>query len=180
MYPGHFAAGLALKTFKPDTPTWGLMLGVGLLDWLFGMFVAFGIEGGTIGHLNIPWSHSLLMASVWSVLFACLFWRSGQGVMALMFCAVMSHWVLGLVSHQPDMTLWPHAAAKLGLGAYFGGLAGWCEILISVGATAWYTRSAELAHQTRSAAQAQQYGGRLRVVWCLMAMLYGLEYLAVS
>jgi hypothetical protein len=38
VYVGHFAAGLALKTAEPKAPTWGLLLGVGLLDVLFALF----------------------------------------------------------------------------------------------------------------------------------------------
>jgi hypothetical protein len=147
------------------------MIGVGLLDWLFGAFVAFGMEGGTIGHLQIPWSHSLLMATVWSAVFACLFWRRGQAVMVVMFAAVMSHWVLDLLSHSPDMSLWPHAAARIGLGPYLGGLGGWCEGLVTVACTVWYARAS-----TRT----DSYGGRWQLVCGVMALLYLIERVALS
>lgn len=170
MYPGHFAAGLALKTIKPEAPTWALLVGVGLLDWLFGLFVALGVEGGKIGHLNIPWSHSLVMSIVWSGLFASLFWRRGRAIVLIMFVAVMSHWVLDLLSHQPDMTLWPYASKQIGLGPYFGGLAGWLEVLVTVVATTWYAISAK---------HGQGYGRHWGVVCGIMAVLYGVEYLTV-
>jgi hypothetical protein len=44
MYAGHFAAGLAIKARVPQALTWGLLLGVGLLDLLFGPFVLLGWE----------------------------------------------------------------------------------------------------------------------------------------
>ena len=44
MYAGHFAAGLAMKAKQPSAPTWALLLGTGLLDVLFGIFVMLGIE----------------------------------------------------------------------------------------------------------------------------------------
>ena len=44
MYAGHFVAGLVLKTRVPRAPTWGLMVGVGVLDILFGPFVLLGWE----------------------------------------------------------------------------------------------------------------------------------------
>ncbi len=114
MYPGHFAAGLALKTAVPRSPTFGLMIVVGLLDLLFGIFVAFGLEGGSIRHLRIPWSHSLLMALVWSGLYAACFWKFGRAVMAAMFAAVFSHWLLDAFVHRPDMGLYPFSDTELG------------------------------------------------------------------
>ena len=44
MYAGHFAAGLAQKGRVPSTPTWGILLDVGVLDILFGPLVLAGIE----------------------------------------------------------------------------------------------------------------------------------------
>jgi hypothetical protein len=48
MYVGHFAAGLAIKAREPRAPTWALLVGVGLLDILFGPFVLAGIERATV------------------------------------------------------------------------------------------------------------------------------------
>ncbi len=48
MYAGHFAAGLALKAKTPEAPTWGVLLGVGVLDILFGPFVLLGLEAVTL------------------------------------------------------------------------------------------------------------------------------------
>ena len=48
MYAGHFAAGMALKARVPRAPTWGLLVGVALLDLLFGLFVLFGIERASL------------------------------------------------------------------------------------------------------------------------------------
>ena len=74
MYAGHFAAGLALKARVPQAPTWGLLVGVGLLDVFFGPLVLLGIErvsitpGSSPGFVldHIDWSHSLAMSLVWS------------------------------------------------------------------------------------------------------------------
>lgn len=67
MYPGHFAAGLALKVSEPKASTLGIMSGVGFLDLVFAVGVGFGVEGRTLQHLITPWSHSLIMAAVWSI-----------------------------------------------------------------------------------------------------------------
>jgi hypothetical protein len=132
MYPGHFAAGLALKVSEPRASTLGIMIGVGLLDLIFAVGVGFGVEGGTLQHLITPWSHSLLMAALWSVCYGLAFWRAGVRICIVMGAAVFSHWLLDLVSHHPDMQLWPYSAIELGYGPLFGGLGGWLELVICV------------------------------------------------
>ena len=76
MYAGHFAAGLALKGRVPEAPTWGLLLGVGLLDLLFGPLVLAGVERATVTPAvppgfsldHIDWSNSLATSALWSAL----------------------------------------------------------------------------------------------------------------
>ena len=110
MYAGHFAAALALKARVPKAPTWGLLVGVGLLDILFGPFVLAGIEqasltpgispGFSLDHID--WSHSLAMSLVWSGLFGAVFLRRGRTVAAVMAVAVFSHFVLDMVMPEVD------------------------------------------------------------------------------
>ena len=88
MYAAHFASALALKAKEPQAPTWGLLIGVGVLDLLFGPFVLAGIERASLTPGVSPgfsldyidWSHSLLMTLVWSVLFGAAFLRRGRTV----------------------------------------------------------------------------------------------------
>ena len=155
---------------EPRSPTWALMVGVALLDFLFGIFVLFRIEGGTLGHLNIPWSHSLTMSLLWSAFFAAWFWRRGWRVSLTIFAAVISHWVLDALSHRPDMLLWPTSGTPLGLARYTGGLAGWFEVLVCVGACAWYVRCAR---------RTQAYGGRWATACSVIGLMYLAEYLVV-
>ena len=115
MYVGHFGAALALKARYAQTPTWGLLLGAGLLDVLFGPFVLLGWERVTITPgaapgfaLNyIDWSHSLLMALVWAILYGILFIGRGRPTAILMGIAAFSHFVLDLFMHPADLALWP-------------------------------------------------------------------------
>jgi hypothetical protein len=124
MYGGHYAAALAIKAKEPRAPTWALLLGVGFLDVLFGIFVMLGIEKVTmtphVGHgfsLDfIDWSHSLAMSLLWAVLFSMPFWRRGSAVGAAVGFAVFSHYLLDLPMHPPDMALWPYSPVHLGLG----------------------------------------------------------------
>lgn len=140
MYAGHFAAGLAIKARIPKAPTWGLLLGVGLLDLLFGPFVLAGIERVTLTPAVSPgfsldyidWSHSLAMSLVWSALFAALFWRRGRVVALAMGAAVFSHFVLDLVMHPADLALWPGSSVHLGFGLWRLLPTGWWFVELAV------------------------------------------------
>jgi hypothetical protein len=107
MYAGHFAAGLVLKAKEPHAPMWGILIGVGLLDLLFGPFVLVGLErasvtpgaspGFSLDHID--WSHSLVMSVVWSLLYAGFFIRWGARVAGIMGLAAFSHFLLDLPMH---------------------------------------------------------------------------------
>jgi membrane-bound metal-dependent hydrolase YbcI (DUF457 family) len=148
MLPGHFAAALALKAREPRAPNWALLTGVGLLDLLFGVFVFFGAEGTKDSAnfiLNIPWSHSLVMAILWSALFAGLFYQMGERVAAVIFIAVFSHWILDAFVHGPDMPLWPGASLSLGGREIFGRVGGWFEVAFTLAAAGYYVAKARTA-----------------------------------
>jgi hypothetical protein len=133
VYAGHLAFGLAMKARQPSAPTWGLLLGVGFLDVLFGPFVLLGIErvaitpGVSPGFdlLFIDWSHSLLMALVWSLVYAACFYRRGPAIAATLGFAVFSHFLLDLPMHPADLALYPHSAMHLGWGLWRLWPTGW-------------------------------------------------------
>lgn len=66
-----------------------------------------------------PYSHSLVMAIVWGMLIAGLYFALrgyGRGAWVLGLL-IVSHWVLDLPMHQRDLPLWPGAASpKFGWG----------------------------------------------------------------
>lgn len=140
MYAGHFAAGLVIKGRVPSAPTWGLLVGVGLLDILFGPFVLAGLErvsltpeippGFSLDHID--WSHSLLMAIVWSALYGAAFARCGRHVAGAMAVAAFSHFVLDLPMHPPDLALWPGSPVHLGLGLWQALPTGWWFVELAV------------------------------------------------
>lgn len=173
MYVGHFAAGLALKAWYPATPTWIPLIGVGLLDILFGPFVLAGFERVTMTPGVSPgfsldyidWSHSLLMTCVWSTLFAACFLRQRKLVIGVAWVAVFSHFVLDLVVHPADLALWPGAATHLGLGLWRVLPRGWwvLELAVIVAGCAYYW-----AVSRRSAA----FGGRAAWVVGVILVLH--------
>jgi len=133
MYAGHFAAGLAMKAAEPRAPTWALLLGVGFLDVLFGIFVLLGIErvamtpGRPPGFALefIDWSHSLAATIFWSLVLGLAFLRHGRTVALWIGLAVFSHFILDAFMHPADLALWPHARAHIGLGLWRRWPRGW-------------------------------------------------------
>lgn len=148
MYAGHYAAGLALKAKQPEAPTWALLLGVGFLDVLFGIFVMLGIERVTVTPGISPgfsldfidWSHSLVMSLVWAMLFAGFFWKRGHTVMLAIGFAVFSHFLLDWPMHPHDMALWPHSATHIGFGLWTKSPTGWwwMELAFILAGCAYY------------------------------------------
>jgi len=129
VFIGHFAVGLAGKRFAPRAPLAVLLFAPLLLDGLWPIFLLLGWERVRIDRGNTavtpldfqhyPWSHSLLMALVWSALVAIAYralTRDGRGAWWLA-AAVTSHWVLDWITHRPDLPLWP-GGPLVGLGLW--------------------------------------------------------------
>ncbi len=129
MFIGHNAVGFASKSLAPRTSLGLLMAAPMLLDLIWPVFLLLDIEhvrfdaGATaftkLDFYNYPWSHSLLMAVVWGLLFGGAYWlktRYRRGAIVL-FAGVVSHWVLDFVTHRPDLPLYP-GGPKVGLGLW--------------------------------------------------------------
>jgi len=131
MFIGHYAVGLAAKKLAPRTSLAWFVAAATLLDLLFPAFVILGwerahfVRGETV-FLRIslddyPWTHSLLMALVWSALFAlvCLLVTRVRRAAVVVGAAVFSHWVLDFLTHSADLPLWPGGTARVGLGLWY-------------------------------------------------------------
>jgi membrane-bound metal-dependent hydrolase YbcI (DUF457 family) len=153
MFLGHHAVGLASKPAAPRISLGLLFLAPMLLDFLWPVFVLMDLEhfridpGNTaftpLDFYNYPWSHSLLMAIVWSVLFGALWFasrRDARGA-AILGAGVLSHWVFDFITHRPDLPLYP-GGPKVGLGLW-NSVAGTVvvELLLFIAAVALYARS---------------------------------------
>jgi hypothetical protein len=69
---------------------------------------------------SYPWSHSLLLDTIWAVAFAAIYfttrrYKIGAFVVAV---GVLSHWALDWISHRPDMPLSPWSPQRYGLGLW--------------------------------------------------------------
>lgn len=129
MFIGHYAVGFAAKRAAPRASLGVLIAAAGLADLLFPVFTLAGweqvrIEPGATAVAPFafiyPLSHSLLTGVGWAVLFAALYWvwtryLAGAVTIAL---AVVSHWLLDLVTHRPDLPLYPGGTTLAGLGLW--------------------------------------------------------------
>lgn len=127
MYVGHLAIGLALKARYPQIPTLPILLGVGFLDILDGLFIVLGWNQVTPNLLAGPylffdltfidWDHSLLAALLWSAVWGCLFLKDKR-VALMAFVASFSHFVADWPMHNSDLALFPYSVAHLGFGLW--------------------------------------------------------------
>jgi len=127
MFIGHYGAGLAAK--KAAHVSLGLLfLAVQFLDLLWPIFLLLHIEQAAINTQHgamlplvftyYPYSHSLVMALVWSLLFGAVYWffKRNTGYAFILGLCVFSHWILDLIVHLPDLPLYfGDHAPKVGL-----------------------------------------------------------------
>ena len=129
MFVGHYSAAFAAAT-HPKAPKLGtLFVAAQLIDFGFFSLVLTGGEKmrltpgitamNNMDLYDMPWTHSLLGATGWALGFGLIVWlwlRSrAAGVIAGL--VVLSHWLLDLLVHQPDLTL-AGSPPKFGLGLW--------------------------------------------------------------
>jgi hypothetical protein len=128
LFIGHFGLGFGAKKLTPATSLGALFLACQFADLLWPTLVLLGIEqvavepGATavtpLNFISYPYSHSLLMLGVWGALIAAVYAvavRSRPAAAVTLALLVVSHWVLDVISHRPDMPLTPTGTTRLGL-----------------------------------------------------------------
>lgn len=130
MFIGHFAVAFAAKKAAPKVSLGTLVVAAAFLDVVWPVLVLLGVERFRIvpGFTAVnpfdftyyPWSHSLVMTLVWSLALALVYFAWSRDRIGAIWVgiAVASHWVLDVVSHVPDMPLYPGGGEKLGLGLW--------------------------------------------------------------
>lgn len=130
MLAGHLAIGLLAKRVEPAISLGTFVLAAMLADLLWCVFMIAGMEHAQfrpgMGAANyfvasdIAMSHSLLMDTIWAALLAGAWfvWRRQPRAALVLGAAVISHWLLDLVSHRPDMPLAPRVHRYFGLGLW--------------------------------------------------------------
>ena len=130
MFIGHFGVGLAAKKISPGTSLGTLVLSVQLVDLLFPIFLVLGLEqvridpGNTVvmplDFYNYPITHSLVGATCWALILGIGYYRLKHYLRGALVLAagVLSHWVLDLITHRPDLPILPRIGPYVGLGLW--------------------------------------------------------------
>ena len=153
MFIGHWAPALAVaaRCKRPGLGT--LFIAAQLVDWAFFLFVLLGVEKmrlnpaisavSPLDLYSMPYTHSLVGALAWSAGFAVLVWlmlRDGTAGL-LAGAVVLSHWLLDLLVHVPDLTI-AGGSSKLGFGLWnYPAIEMPLELAITFGALWLYVRA---------------------------------------
>jgi membrane-bound metal-dependent hydrolase YbcI (DUF457 family) len=130
MFIGHFGVGFGAKAAQPKVSLGLLFLAAQLIDLMWPTLLLLGLEQVEItpgitkvtplDFTSYPISHSLLMVAVWGLLSGLIYWfvrKDRKGAIVLGLC-VISHWVLDLIAHRPDLPLYPGNSPLLGMGLW--------------------------------------------------------------
>jgi len=130
MFIGHFGAAFGLKKAAPKVSLGVLFLAAQFVDLLWPTLLLAGVERVEIApgitrmtpldFVHYPVSHSLLAAVGWALLFGLVYglirkYPAGGWVCGI---AVLSHWLLDLLVHRPDLQLLPWDSIRVGLGLW--------------------------------------------------------------
>ena len=130
MFIGHFGLGFAAKRLEPRMSLGTAFLAAQFLDLLWPSFLLLGIESVRVApgatavtpliFDHYPISHSLVGAIAWALALGAVYAlakRNTRGAI-LVGTLVVSHWVLDLIVHVPDLPLMPGAGPMVGLGPW--------------------------------------------------------------
>jgi membrane-bound metal-dependent hydrolase YbcI (DUF457 family) len=130
MFIGHFGVAFALKPAARRVSLGMLFLSAQFVDLLWPVLLLTGAERVEIvpgitrmvplDFVHYPITHSLVGAAGWAVLVGLMYalvrkYPAGAWVCGL---AVLSHWVLDLLVHRPDLPLTPGESVRLGFGLW--------------------------------------------------------------
>jgi hypothetical protein len=131
MFIGHFALAFGAKRAAPSVSLAVLFAACQLADLLWPLLVIAGIERVAVqpgitamtplNFVSYPYSHSLATLCVWGIAFGGAYialTRAGLSAGITLALLVVSHWVLDVVTHRPDMPLSPWTGTDVGLGLW--------------------------------------------------------------
>ena len=153
MFIGHWAPALAAAS-RRSTPSLGTLFVAGqLVDWAFFGLVLLGVEhmrfSPGISVMNpmdlyhMPYTHSLLGSGLFALAFAAAIWLASRSRAAALLggAVVLSHWLLDLLVHVPDLTIAGNPP-KLGMGLWnYPAVEMPLELAITFGALWLYVRA---------------------------------------
>ena len=119
MFLGHYGVALASKRLAPKTSLGSLTFAAQLADLVWPVLLILGIEQVRVvpeapvnlqlEFVNYPITHSLLSGVLGGLLVGGVTWALRRDARAalVMGALVLSHWVLDLFFHVPDLPIWP-------------------------------------------------------------------------
>lgn len=155
MFVGHYAPSFVAKRAAPEVPLWLLFVAGQAVDIAWAVLVLLGIEAvrivpgitaaSPLDLYYMPYTHSLGAALLWSaagaVAYAGLSCRRprARGAIAIGL-VILSHWVLDLLVHRPDLPLF-WGGPKVGFGLWnYPRIEFLLEAGLLLGAITWYMR----------------------------------------
>jgi FtsH-binding integral membrane protein len=130
MFLGHYGVGLASKKVASEASLGTYFMAGVFLDLLWPVFLLLGLEhvkidpGNTLvtplNFYDYPYSHSLLMSVVWSLLFGGAYYliKRNKKISIILGICVFSHWILDFIVHRADLPLSPGVETFYGLGLW--------------------------------------------------------------
>ena len=130
MFIGHFGVGLAAKKIDKKISLGTLFFASQFIDLLWPVFLLLGIErvkldpGNTaftpLDFVHYPFSHSFIAVLFWAILFGAIYYFIRKNIKGsiLLGVLVLSHWVLDLITHSPDLPLALWSDTKVGFGLW--------------------------------------------------------------
>lgn len=130
MFIGHFGVGLAAKRIDSRPSLGTLFIASQFLDLLWPIFLLVGLEkvkiepGNTaftpLNFTYYPFSHGFLSVFLLSIIFGAVYFILKRNLKSsiLLGSLVLSHWILDLIVHRPDLPLIPWSDVKVGLGLW--------------------------------------------------------------
>lgn len=131
MFAAHYGLAFGAKKFAPGVSLGTLMAAALLADLLWLPLVLAGAEKFQIRidataamplqFLHFPYSHSLVSLIFAAVVFCLVraIVRSTSGrALAVLAALIVSHWLLDVIAHVPDVPVTPANDVRLGLGLW--------------------------------------------------------------
>lgn len=146
MVIGHFAIANLILAANPNLPSLPILIGVNYPDILWPFLLLAGKEKVVFNphsalqketkFIYYPYSHSLILSSVLTLIPAIIFALLYQSVYIgfLFWIAALSHWILDLIVHVPDLPILGFGKdKKVGFGLWKNGpLAFFVELIFYV------------------------------------------------
>jgi hypothetical protein len=130
MFIGHFGVGFAAKSVDKKISLGTLFLASQFIDLLWPILLLLGLEsvkiepGNTavtpLNFISYPISHSMLGVIFWGILFGAVYYLIKKNLRGsiLLGVLVFSHWLLDLLTHRPDLQLFPWSEYKVGFSLW--------------------------------------------------------------